>query len=235
MPTTDMEFYLAWDTQELFVGNKRGVKVPYGAGTGLSENAATLLVESLISGQFELVNSSIDDINSDLDIIRGQIVTVNSDLIIERERIDLLNDVVTTIQGNISGDIENAVNSFLTSEAGDLFMTKDEVINELIKHTYSKLELENQINSRAKQVDLEALQNSTDELRENDFLKYTSVETVEIPISETDIDVITAKADGVYRLGNLIYVKDNGSVSKLNSDGYIYLLTEGEWIKGSRN
>lgn len=223
MPTTDMEFYLAWDTQELFVGNKKGVKVPYGAGTGLSENAATLLVESLISGQFELVNSSIDTVNSDLDIIRGQIVTVNSDLIIERGRIDLLNGIITTIQGNISGDIEAAVNTFLTSEAGELFMTKDEVINELIKHTYSKLEIENQINSRAKQVDLDALGGTVE--------KYSSIELVEVPLGQTDIEIITAKADGVYRLGNLIYTKDNGKISKLNSDGYIYLLTDGEWVK----
>ena len=28
-PTVNMTFYLAWDTQQLFVGNKNGVKVPY--------------------------------------------------------------------------------------------------------------------------------------------------------------------------------------------------------------
>lgn len=35
-PTEDMEIYLAWDTQEMFIGNKKGAKVKYGGTRDLT-------------------------------------------------------------------------------------------------------------------------------------------------------------------------------------------------------
>jgi hypothetical protein len=230
IPTVDMEFYLAWDTQELFVGNKKGVKVPYGAGSGMSENAARELVDSIIEGGFEIVNASIESINSDLSQIFSQIVSNNSAIGIERSRIDVLEQTISAVQSTISGEVAAAVNDFLTSEAAELFMTKDEVINELISHTYSKLELENLINSKASESSMINLTEFTNTFK-NDFLNYRSVELLVNNPGDNDVTTILLEEDGLYRIGSLLYIKNSGSITKLDSDGYTYKLEDNLWVK----
>ena len=112
-PTVNMTFYLAWDTQQLFVGNKNGVKVPY---TGRYEKD--------ISDRLSLFK---DEVRTSQNKLRNEIFEDNK---------AFKNEIVTELD-----DITKNINKKV-SEAIDA-QTKDLIEIKIIPEVLDRLEADN--------------------------------------------------------------------------------------------
>ena len=112
-PTVNMTFYLAWDTQQLFVGNKNGVKVPY---TGRYEKD--------ISDRLSLFK---DEVRVSQNKLRDEILAAN----------DAFEKKVIAELDNITNNINDKV-----SEAIDA-QTKDLIENKIIPEVLDQLDTKN--------------------------------------------------------------------------------------------
>ena len=106
-PTVNMTFYLAWDTQQLFVGNKNGVKVPY---TGRYEKD--------ISDRLSLFK---DEVRTSQNKLRDEIFEDNK---------AFKNEVIAEL-GEITDNINEKVAEAIDAQTKDLIETK--IIPEVLK------------------------------------------------------------------------------------------------------
>ena len=106
-PTVNMKFYLAWDTQQLFVGNKNGVKVPY---TGRYEKD--------ISDRLSLFK---DEVRVSQDKLRNEISEANK----------AFKDEIVTELNNITDNINNKVAEAIDAQTKDLIESK--IIPEVLR------------------------------------------------------------------------------------------------------
>ena len=108
-PTVNMTFYLAWDTQQLFVGNKNGVKVPY---TGRYEKD--------ISDRLSLFK---DEVRVSQDKLRNEISEDNN---------AFKNEIVTELD-DITDNINKKVSEAIDAQTKDLIESKiiPEVLDQL--------------------------------------------------------------------------------------------------------
>ena len=112
-PTVNMTFYLAWDTQQLFVGNKNGVKVPY---TGRYEKD--------ISDRLSLFK---DEVRVSQDKLRNEISEDNN---------AFKNEIVTELD-DITKNINKKVSEAIDAQTKDLIETK------IIPEVLDRLEADN--------------------------------------------------------------------------------------------
>ena len=112
-PTVNMTFYLAWDTQQLFVGNKNGVKVPY---TGRYEKD--------ISDRLSLFK---DEVRTSQNKLRNEIFEDNK----------AFKDEVIAELGEITKNINDKVTEAIDAQTKDLIETKiiPEVLDQLDTET----------------------------------------------------------------------------------------------------
>ena len=106
-PTVNMTFYLAWDTQQLFVGNKNGVKVPY---TGRYEKD--------ISDRLSLFK---DEVRTSQNKLRNEIFEDNK----------AFKDEVIAELGEITDNINEKVAEAIDAQTKDLIETK--IIPEVLR------------------------------------------------------------------------------------------------------
>lgn len=106
-PTVNMMFYLAWDTQQLFVGNKNGVKVPY---TGRYEKD--------ISDRLSLFK---DEVRTSQNKLRNEISEDNK----------AFKDEVIAELDDITKNINKKVSEAIDAQTKDLIETK--IIPEVLK------------------------------------------------------------------------------------------------------
>lgn len=111
-PTVNMTFYLAWDTQQLFVGNKNGVKVPY---TGRYEKD--------ISDRLSLFK---DEVRVSQDKLRNEISEDNNAF--KDEVIAELDDITKSINEKVSEAID--------AQTKDLIESK--IIPEVLKQLHAE-------------------------------------------------------------------------------------------------
>lgn len=111
-PTVNMTFYLAWDTQQLFVGNKNGVKVPY---TGRYEKD--------ISDRLSLFK---DEVRVSQDKLRNEISEDNN---------AFKNEIVTELN-NITDNIDKKVSEAIDAQTKDLIETK--IIPEVLRQLHAE-------------------------------------------------------------------------------------------------
>ena len=112
-PTVNMTFYLAWDTQQLFVGNKNGVKVPY---TGRYEKD--------ISDRLSLFK---DEVRTSQNKLRNEILEANDAF--EKKIVAELEDITK----NINKKVAEAIDA----------QTKDLIESKIIPEVLEKLGAEN--------------------------------------------------------------------------------------------
>lgn len=106
-PTVNMTFYLAWDTQQLFVGNKNGVKVPY---TGRYEKD--------ISDRLSLFK---DEVRTSQNKLRNEILEAN----------DAFEKKIVAELDEITDNINDKVAEAIDAQTKDLIETK--IIPEVLK------------------------------------------------------------------------------------------------------
>jgi hypothetical protein len=234
--TEDMTIYLSWDSQEIFVGNKYGVKTPYIGGQKLTEREIKDLFKSLTDG--ELSN------------IRSQILSIN---ILSQENnndIETLKLEVETLKGENNDEIVADIVAILTGPAGALnnYFTKAQTLSEItsaLLNYYTKSQVDNKFPDVPNfKTDYVALKNtvasnqlsdsqfhsikilSQDILSESQliqsFLKNSSVQNglYTFRVSSTLFEILNKTGDGLgYRISH---------------DGKTYRYVEGEtnpWVE----
>jgi hypothetical protein len=133
-PTEDMTIYLSWDSQEIFVGNKYGVKTPYIGGQKLTERELRQLFKDL--SDIELAN------------LRGQIVSLSIRSEENRDNIETLLVDVETLKGENNDEIVAAVVQILVGEGGALnnYFTNTQTLSEInlaLNNYYTKSQVDN--------------------------------------------------------------------------------------------
>ena len=121
-PTVNMTFYLAWDTQQLFVGNKNGVKVPY---TGRYEKD--------ISDRLSLFK---DEVRVSQDKLRNEISEDNK----------AFKDKIVAELDDITNNINKKVAEAIDAQTKDLIESK--IIPEVMEQLHAEnLATKNDINT----------------------------------------------------------------------------------------
>lgn len=147
--TEDMRIYLAWDTQEIFIGNKLGTKVKYGFNPGMitilmNESESRLLdscrelIDSEISSQLEGIRSDITDMNLNVESALGEIHDVSEDM---STRMDEIERSYNKVQGYINGfrtELNSQKEAF--DESVRKLQTKDNELNQAILNNKSLIE-----------------------------------------------------------------------------------------------
>jgi len=237
LPTVDMEFYLAWDTQEFFVGNSKGIKTPYLGGKNLTEREINDLIEFFIDGRFEIINGSIDTLVSDLEIVQNQIVAlgiVNTDL---NKAMDILQATMNQIEATIGTTVEN----YLTTTGTSLFYTKDQTVNEIDIWTYDKSTIESKFstmqNTIAQTQWATATMSNNIITLENISKMYQSVIVHDVTVDEMELIATLddySSAPGIYRIdvdgkGYELFIINTTGTVRISSDGHNYLRVENSW------
>lgn len=112
--TEDMTIYLSWDTQEIFVGNKYGVKTPYTGGDRLTEREVRDLVDSLVQ--------------SDISTLEAQMLVVNNTANTAKSTSDAVSARLDDLEAGLADDITEKIAEM--ADSGELltdFYTKAQV------------------------------------------------------------------------------------------------------------
>jgi len=225
--TEDMAIYLAWDTREIYVGNKLGVKVLYNGG----ENFTARQVRTFIN----------EETASILDEIRNLLTQTNINYITIDKKVEDIETVVSNFNSTLTSIIQNKVNEVMSEyedeSLGDLYFNKIEVASlvssnnqaliELIdvvrKNTYTKLEIETLLPPTNNVLDRSEFDTFKEEIQQ-----YSSVKKITSPLTENLLNSLT---DGIYFFKNSKYliIKDSGKVSRINSSGIFQSYNDGVW------
>lgn len=104
-PTVNMKIYLAWDTQQLFVGNSRGIKTPY---SGAYESVIKKYITDLRSEVYDSIDTKVDEkIDEALADIESSVIDTLTKTF-EGEIASLVKDNVSEFDEKISKN-ENAI------------------------------------------------------------------------------------------------------------------------------
>lgn len=129
-PTLDMCFYLAWDTHQIFVGNKSGYKIAFDGGKSKIMNAVDMFLsdfrkditdeisEKVDSKIWELAPAIIDTLSKDLippinkriDNLQSELKSVEGDVSLNSTKIQTILELITGINQDI-----DTINTAITS------------------------------------------------------------------------------------------------------------------------
>jgi hypothetical protein len=227
-PTEDMAIYFAWDTQEIFVGNKYGVKTPYIGGNRLSEREIRAIVASLVTDEVTL--------------FRSQVLSTNSKAVANENALGLLTLRVEAVEGSNNGDIVNAVVAILTGDEGILnsYYTSEETDNEIstrLGNYYTKSQVDNKLPDLDLVPDFPGdyiiVKNRLSNLEIADT-EYDSIKILHpSPVNEQQLlGYISTVEKGIYSFmsdeGYEILINNQNKVLRLKTDGRIYYLNNNE-------
>jgi hypothetical protein len=225
--TEDMAIYFAWDTQEIYVGNKFGVKTPYIGGNRLSERELREIFISLTTEELELLRSQILSLS----------VSATSALSVANEATSRLNDLENDIRDDI---IEEIIE--LTSPGGalnDVIYTRTETdakIAEVVLNYYTKAESDSKLPDVVDfKNDYIALKDIVASLQEADST-FDSIKVLdENVITENQLlTYVSTVANGIYTFrtaaGHEILNKSEDLTIRISYDGYTYSLVGGNWV-----
>ena len=184
-PTVNMTFYLAWDTQQLFVGNKNGVKVPY---TGRYEKD--------ISDRLSLFK---DEVRVSQDKLRNEISEDNN----------AFKDEIVTELNNITDNINKKVSEAIDAQTKDLIESK--IIPEVLKKLNADtLATKNDINTLQGFINQNssAISANASNIEQNS----TSINSIRTSLNSTIADVATNSED-IARLTEKVNSLDNTVVA----------------------
>ena len=227
-PTKDMTIYLSWDTQEIFIGNKFGVKTPYNGGKDkLSEREFTLLFRKLTK--------------SELSVLKAQISTITERL----TELDTLDDQMNEFLNSIDETVEEALDR-LTGPNGafnDLIYKKTEFeadISAKLLDYYTKVEVDAKFPDGLDlpfKEDYIQLKGIITALKEADstFDSIAVLGNDSIPTDDVHlVDELALVTDGVYRYrserGYEIIIKNGVSIIRIGVDGHTYKLSGTTWL-----
>ncbi len=227
--TEDMTIYLSWDTQEIFVGNKYGVKTPYTGGDRLTEREVRDLVESLVE--------------SDVDTLQAQMVVVTNTANTAKETSDAVDARLDDLEEQLSDDITEKVNELIT--AGSLaeeFYTKEQV-DDIVTNALTTYYTQTQVNALFPETDgtfsadYDALKEQVDGI-ETLSEEHSSVKVLSaIAINEGQL--LTYIGDSLVLPGLYSFKTSSGSeilnkisnttAVRLSPDGFTRKLVSGSW------
>jgi hypothetical protein len=227
LTTEDMAMYFAWDTQEIFVGNKYGVKTPYIGGNRLSEREIKEIVNSLVTDEVTL--------------LRSQVLSTNVKALANETALEALTLRVEAVEGSNNEDIVNAVVALLTGDEGVLadYYTSEETngaISAALGNFYTKAQVD------VKFPDVEDFANEYIDLRDaveslqNADSQYDSIKILSTqPLGDAALlDNIETIDDGIYTFtsleGSEILIKNPENVVRLKPDGKFYYLSGTSWL-----
>jgi hypothetical protein len=223
-PTEDMAIYFAWDTQEIFVGNKYGVKTPYIGGNRLSEREIRAIVASLVTDEVTL--------------LRSQVLSTNSKAVANEDALGLLTLRVEAVEGSNNEDIVNAVVAILTGDEGILnsYYTSQETDNEIstrLGNYYTKSQVDNKLPDPAVVPDFPTdyvdVRTRVSSLEQADT-EYDSIKILHTsPLDDQELlGYISTSEKGIYSFisqeGHEILINNENEVIRLKTDGRIYYL-----------
>jgi hypothetical protein len=227
--TEDMTIYLSWDTQEIFVGNKFGVKTPYTGGGRLTEREVRDLVESLVE--------------SEVDTLQAQMVVVTNTSSTAKSTADAVNARLDDLEEQLSDDITEKVNELITvGSLAEEFYTKEQV-DAILSNALINYYNQAQVNSLFPQTDgsfstdYSALKSQVSGINSS-LANYSSVRILSgSTINEGQL--LTYIADslvlpGLYSFktssGSEILNKiSNSTAVRLSPDGFTRKLVSGSW------
>ena len=184
-PTVNMTFYLAWDTQQLFVGNKNGVKVPY---TGRYEKDISDRL-SLFKDEIRVSQNKLrDEISKDNEAFKDKIVAELDD---------------------ITNNINDKVTEAIDAQTKDLIESK--IIPEVLKKLNADtLATKNDINTLQGFINQNssAISANASNIEQNS----TSINSIRTSLNSTIADVATNSED-IARLTEKVNSLDNTVVA----------------------
>ena len=184
-PTVNMTFYLAWDTQQLFVGNKNGVKVPY---TGRYEKDISDRL-SLFKDEIRVSQNKLrDEISKDNEAFKDKIVAELDD---------------------ITNNINDKVTEAIDAQTKDLIESK--IIPEVLKQLHTDtLATKNDINTLQGFINQNssAISANASNIEQNS----TSINSIRTSLNSTIADVATNSED-IARLTEKVNSLDNTVVA----------------------
>jgi hypothetical protein len=227
--TEDMTIYLSWDTQEIFVGNKFGVKTPYIGGNRLTEREIRELFTSLTNGELELLRAQVVTINvtSNNALSTANAVNTRLDDLEEDLRDDIVEEILAlTAPGGALNEViytrvetdariaQVLLNYYLRSEIDAMFPEvpvgttfAEDYIS--LKGIVTSLQSADSTFDSVKVLDVNVI-------TENQLLSYTA---------SIAVGLYTFRTSAGYEFLN----KTSSSVIRIKHDGYTYRLVEGEW------
>jgi len=228
--TEDMTIYLSWDTQEIFVGNKYGVKTPYIGGNKLTEREIRELFTSLT--------------NEELELLRGQVVTINVNANNAVATADAVSVRLDDLEEDLRDDIVEEILA-LTAPGGalnEVIYTRTETdarIAQVLLNYYLRSEVDakfpNVGTGTTFAEDYIALKNVVSSLQSADAT-FDSIKVLNSGII-TEEQLLTYINDeiseGLYTFrtstGYEILNKTSSSTIRIKHDGYTYRLVSGVW------
>lgn len=184
-PTVNMTFYLAWDTQQLFVGNKNGVKVPY---TGRYEKD--------ISDRLSLFK---DEVRVSQDKLRNEISEDNK----------AFKDKIVTELNNITDNINDKVSEAIDAQTKDLIESK--IIPEVLEQLDTKnLATKNDINTLQGFINQNSSAISTN--ASNIEQNSTSINSIRDSLNST-VTKVTKNSEDIAKLTEKVNSLDNTIVA----------------------
>lgn len=184
-PTVNMTFYLAWDTQQLFVGNKNGVKVPY---TGRYEKD--------ISDRLSLFK---DEVRVSQDKLRNEISEDNK----------AFKDEIITELNNITDNIDNKVSEAIDAQTKDLIESKiiPEVLDRLDTKTFATKDDINTLQGFINQ-NSSAISTNASNIEQNS----TSINSIRTSLDST-VTKVTKNSEDIAKLTEKVNSLDNTIVA----------------------
>jgi hypothetical protein len=227
--TEDMTIYLSWDTQEIFVGNKYGVKTPYIGGNRLTEREIRTLFTSLT--------------NEELELLRGQVVTINVTANSAVTTANAVNTRLDDLEEELRDDIVEEILA-LTAPGGalnEVIYTRtetDALIDQLSSTYYRKVDIDAKFPYVGTETtfdeDYTSLKNIVSSLQDADET-FDSVKVLDANVITENqlLSYATSVAVGLYTFrtsaGYEFLNKTSTTAIRIKHDGYIYRLLEGEW------
>ena len=182
-PTVNMKVYLAWDTQQIFVGNSHGIKTPYnGQYKAVIQNYITNL-------RSELYESIDDRVQKELD--------------------ETLADIETRVNENLTKTFEGTISDLVkqnTNEYDKRITANEQVVASLDIQASS---LRNRVTNNENSIS--SLQTSVDSLQSASNLAYrTGQEISQLALNvSTFKPVFCTQTYGNYKIGRIYYADGN--------------------------
>lgn len=250
--TRDMTIYLAWDTQEIFIGNSLGTKVKYGSGQNLDKGLKAYFATFKDELYKEVKNYSVlqveDRVREVLDEIRDTYDTAKQELSSHKEalsadlesKLSILNERLDNIvleYNNIINEVSITLNKKIDESVSELSASITEAKNDYTDKI-SKLEstVRDDIGKTVENLEL----NIQDNYYNKDSMSQRYYTKTEIDKELAGIvygEDISLQLDGYVRTDNFEDYKDETSrtISKNLSDSKVYTDEKFESVKTTVN
>lgn len=216
-PTIDMKFYLAWDTQQLFVGNKHGFKTPY---AGKYKNEINAILEDFKGKFIEEINDTQDEtISKKVDSMKDSIVQDIS---------DKLTAELTTIAESAASNVTAGLSDRITENTRKIADTNNSISplrTEIASLKNSLVDVDNEFSSVKSNIsknseNITALSDRVDNIHFDSGILYKTGEEIANLAEDIDsfVPVFCTETYSKYVIGR-IYYKDGNSIKAMAGGG----------------